>query len=122
MTQPELQSARSTLRRKKERGLHDRGIVDSILDEGLICHVGFADGDSIFVLPMAYARVGDQLYLHGASGNHMLRRLGSGAEACVTVTLLDGLVFARSAFHHSVNYRSVVLFGTAQPVTDVERK
>jgi len=117
-----VQSPRSTLRRKKERGRHDRRSIDAILDEGLFCHVGFTDGDSIFVLPMAYAPVDDQLFLHGASGNHLLRRLASGVEACVTVTLVDGLVFARSAFHHSMNYRSVVLFGTAHSITDLEMK
>ncbi len=97
MARSELQtSSRSRLRRKTERGSHDRALVDAILDEGLLCHVGFADGESTFVLPTGYARVGDRLFLHGAAANHMLRTLGSGVQACVAVTLLDGLVLARS--------------------------
>jgi nitroimidazol reductase NimA-like FMN-containing flavoprotein (pyridoxamine 5'-phosphate oxidase superfamily) len=113
---------RSTVRRKKERGLHDRAAVNAILDEGLICHVGFVSDGAPVVIPTAYGRVGDHLYLHGAVGNHMLRSMAEGGEACVTVTLLDGLVLARSAFHHSMNYRSVVLFGVAEKVTDEEEK
>jgi nitroimidazol reductase NimA-like FMN-containing flavoprotein (pyridoxamine 5'-phosphate oxidase superfamily) len=123
MAAPDLTaSPRSTLRRKAERGSHDRAVVDAILDEGLLCHVGFVDGGAPVVLPTAYARVGDELYLHGAAGNQMLRSLASGLEACVTVTLLDGIVLARSAKHHSMNYRSVVLFGAARKVTDPEEK
>ena len=113
---------RATLRRKKDRGNYDRDVVDAILDEGLVCHVGFAVDDSIFVMPMAYARLGDTIYLHGATGNRMLRHLATGPEVCVTVTLLDALVLARSAFHHSMNYRSVMLFGRAVPVRDDEEK
>jgi len=115
-------SKRSTLRRKRERGSHDLHVVNSILDEGLVCHVGFTEDGSTFVVPTTYARVGDALYLHGALANRMLRVLASGAEACVTVTLLDGLVFSRSAFHHSMNYRSVILFGSATPVDDATEK
>jgi nitroimidazol reductase NimA-like FMN-containing flavoprotein (pyridoxamine 5'-phosphate oxidase superfamily) len=111
-------SARSTLRRKRERGNYERALVHAILDEGLLCHVGFQAENLTFVQPMAYARVDEVLYLHGASGNRMLRRLAEGADACVTVTLLDAIVFSRSAFHHSMNYRSVMLFGTAQRVGD----
>ena len=123
MAAPDLTaSPRATLRRKAERGSHDRAVVDAILDEGLLCHVGFAEGGSPVVLPTAYARVGDEVYLHGAVGNQMLRTLAAGAEACVTVTLLDGIVLARSAKHHSMNYRCVVLFGTARKVTDPEEK
>ena len=113
---------RTMLRRKKERGSYDRALVNEILDEGLLCHVGFSVDGFTFVLPMAYARVGDALYLHGATGNRMLRHLAQGAEVCVTVTLLDGLVLARSAFHHSMNYRSVVLFGTTERVVDDDDK
>ena len=111
---------RSSLRRKRERGHYDRETVDAILDEGLVCHVGFAGDGGPVVLPMAYARRGDILYLHGAPGNAMLRRLVDGGAACVTVTLVDGIVFARSAFHHSMNFRSVVLFGEVERVTDPE--
>ena len=98
---------RTTLRRKKERGSFDRDMVYAILDEGLVCHVGFSVDASTFVIPMVFARIGDDLYLHGATGNRMLRALADGVEVCVTVTLLDALVLARSAFHHSMNYRSV---------------
>ena len=92
------------------------------MDEALICHVGFGTGDSPFVTPMTYARIDDTLYLHGAAGNRMLRALVEGAPACVTVTLLDGLVLARSAFHHSMNYRSVMLFGVPERVEDPDEK
>jgi uncharacterized protein len=115
-------TARTTLRRKKERGRHEREVAYAILDEGLLCHVGFTVDGSTFVMPMAYTRIEDALYLHGAAGNDMLRRLAEGAEACVTVTLLDALVLARSAFHHSMNYRSVMLFGTATRVVDDDEK
>jgi nitroimidazol reductase NimA-like FMN-containing flavoprotein (pyridoxamine 5'-phosphate oxidase superfamily) len=120
---PDLRKTpRSAVRRKKDRGGHDRAVVDAILDEAFICHVGFSTDGRPSVLPTAYARVGDVLYLHGAAGNHMLRTLAAGGEACVTVTLVDGLVLARSAFHHSINYRCVVLFGSATPVLDEEEK
>ena len=109
---------RSAVRRLRERGSYDLAQINAILDEALLAHVGFGDGTSTWVLPMTYARVDDRLYLHGAAGNHMLRTLAGGTQACVTVTLLDGLVLARSAFHHSMNYRSVVLFGVPEVVTD----
>lgn len=115
-------STRTRLRRKRERGTGDWQEVGAILDEGLLCHVGFADGTGTYVVPMAYARVGDVLYLHGAAGNRTLRALAAGAESCVTVTLLDGLVLARSAFHHSMNYRSVMLLGRAVPVEDEQEQ
>lgn len=110
------------MRRLAERGHYERSTIYSILDEGLVCHVGFADRGSPVVIPTAYARIGDQVYLHGAVGNAALRALATGAPACVTVTLVDGLVLARSAFHHSLNYRSVVIFGCATEVTDIEEK
>jgi hypothetical protein len=116
------QTPRSTLRRKRERGSHDRATIDAVLDEGLICHVGLLDGGSVFVVPTAYARVGDVVYLHGAVANRTLRALAEGAEACLTVTLVDGLVLSRSAFHHSMNYRSVMLFGTAEKMTADDEK
>ena len=89
---------------------YERAVVDAVLDEALVCHVGFVAEHGPVVLPMTYVRIGDDLYLHGAP-NAMLRHLAGDADICVTVTLLDGLVFARSAFHHSMNYRCVVLFG-----------
>jgi hypothetical protein len=110
------------VRRLAERGRYERSTINSILDEGLVCHVGFAESGSPVVIPTAYARIGDLVYLHGAVGNAALRALAAGAPACVTVTLVDGLVLARSAFHHSLNYRSVVIFGRATEVTDIEEK
>jgi nitroimidazol reductase NimA-like FMN-containing flavoprotein (pyridoxamine 5'-phosphate oxidase superfamily) len=112
---------RTRVRRLAERGRFDRATVDAILDEAYLAHVGFVVGGEPRVLPMTYGRDGDVLYLHGAAGNAMLRA-SSGAEVCVTVTLLDGLVLARSAFHHSMNYRSVVLLGTATNVDDDAEK
>lgn len=109
---------RTTLRRKKERGRTDRALLDAILDEALLAHVGFTAEHGPVVLPMTYVRLGDDVYLHGAAGNAMLRSAAGGVDVCVTVTLLDGLVLARSAFHHSMNYRCVVLFGRAERVTD----
>jgi nitroimidazol reductase NimA-like FMN-containing flavoprotein (pyridoxamine 5'-phosphate oxidase superfamily) len=111
-------TSRGTLRRKPDRGSHERTVINAILDEALLCHVGFLADHGPVVLPMTYVRIGDALYLHGAGGNVLLRHLAAGADLCVTVTLLDGLVFARSAFHHSMNYRCVVLFGRAERVTD----
>ena len=111
---------RATPRRKRERGSHERALVNAVLDEAVVCHVGFVADHGPVVLPMTYARIDDALYLHGAAGNDMLRHLTAVAGVCVTVTLLDGLVFARSAFHHSMNYRCVVLFGQATRVTDLE--
>jgi nitroimidazol reductase NimA-like FMN-containing flavoprotein (pyridoxamine 5'-phosphate oxidase superfamily) len=111
-------TTRATPRRKKERGSHDRALVDSILDEGLVAHVGVVTDEGPVVLPFVYARLGDDLYLHGAPGNHLLRALTDGAPACITVTLIDSLVLARSALHHSMDYRCVVLFGTGERVTD----
>jgi len=111
---------RTTLKRLAARGTFDRSAVHAVLDEGLVCHVGFVLDGAPVILPTAYTRMGDSLYLHGSSGNRMLRSVASGAEACITVTLLDGLVLARSAFHHSMNYRSVVIFGRGERVTDAD--
>jgi len=111
---------RNELKRLPERGRYDRSTVYGILDEGLMAHVGFAAEGQPFVLPMAYVRIDDAIYLHGSPANQMLRRLAKGAPACATVTLLDGLVLARSAFHHSMNFRSAVIFGTARAVEDLE--
>ncbi|HEV2271747.1 MAG TPA: pyridoxamine 5'-phosphate oxidase family protein [Steroidobacteraceae bacterium] len=113
---------RTTLIRRPERGAYDRSIVNAILDEALICHVGFAIDGQPFVLPTTHARVDDQLYIHGSVGGRMLKTLRRGAPVCVTVTLIDGLVLARSAFHHSMNYRSVVILGGAREVADEAEK
>jgi len=113
---------RTNLKRLPKRGHFDRDTVYGILDEGFICHIGFVVDGQPFVIPTGYARVGDKLYVHGSQASRMLRTLSNGVAACVTVTLLDGLVLARSAFHHSINYRSVVVFGNATLVTDREEK
>ncbi len=115
-------TSRTKVRRLPDRGAYDEKTINAILDEGFICHVGFVDDRGPVVIPTSYARVGAALYLHGAAGNAALRALGSGTDVCVTVTLVDGLVLARSAFHHSINYRSVVVLGTAWEVTGVEEK
>ena len=113
---------RTTLIRRPDRGAYDRSIVNAILDEALICHVGFTIDGQPYVLPTTHARVDDRLYIHGSVGGRMLRTLRRGAAVCVTVTLLDGLVLARSAFHHSMNYRSVVILGGATEVEDEAEK
>lgn len=118
----ELQTARTTVRRLPKRGAYDRETVYAILDEALLCHVGFVVEAKPVVIPTIHWREGDTLYVHGSVASRMLRSLKEGIEACVTVTLLDGLVLARSAFHHSMNYRSAVVFGTAREVTDREEK
>jgi nitroimidazol reductase NimA-like FMN-containing flavoprotein (pyridoxamine 5'-phosphate oxidase superfamily) len=105
-----------------KRGVFDREAVYKILDEAFICHVGFVVDGQPFVIPTGYARVEDQLYIHGSAASRMLRALATGIDVCVTVTLLDGVVLARSAFHHSVNYRSVVVWGKARLVeSDAEK-
>jgi nitroimidazol reductase NimA-like FMN-containing flavoprotein (pyridoxamine 5'-phosphate oxidase superfamily) len=116
------QTERTTLKRLPKRGVFDRELVYRILDEGFICHVGFSVDGRPFVIPTGYARVEDQLFIHGSQVSRMLRTLSTGIDVCVTVTLVDGLVLARSAFHHSINYRSVVMFGRAAMIEDREAK
>jgi hypothetical protein len=118
----ELRSARTTVQRLPKRGAYERETVNAILDEGLVCHVGFVLGGEPCVIPTSYARVDDVLYVHGSAASRMLRALAGGVPVCVTVTLLDGLVLARSAFHHSMNYRSAVVLGMARLVEDPEEK
>jgi nitroimidazol reductase NimA-like FMN-containing flavoprotein (pyridoxamine 5'-phosphate oxidase superfamily) len=113
---------RSTVRRLPARAAYDRSIIHAILDEGLVCHVGFVADGRPFVIPTIHVRVGERLYMHGSPASRMLKALAGGVEVCVTVTLVDGLVLARSAFHHSMNYRSAVLFGVARVVDDPEEK
>ncbi len=113
---------KTRVRRIPKRGHYDRETINAILDEGFICHVGFVADGQPFVIPTGYARVGNELYIHGSAASRMLRELSKGVEVCVTVTLLDGLVLARSAFHHSMNYRSVVILGRAELVTDADEK
>ena len=112
---------RTRLRRVYERGHFDRATIDGILDAGLICHVGYTIDGLPYVTPTIYWREGDRVYWHGSSASRMLRK-SEGADVCLTVTHLDGLVLARSAFHHSANYRSVMLFGRASKVTDRDDK
>ena len=113
---------RTRVKRLTARASYERATIDAILDEGLFCHVGFTVDAQPYVIPTVYARVGDELYVHGSAASRMLRTLEDGVPVCLTVTLLDGLVLARSAFHHSVNYRSVVVLGTAAPVEDPTAK
>jgi nitroimidazol reductase NimA-like FMN-containing flavoprotein (pyridoxamine 5'-phosphate oxidase superfamily) len=114
------QTERTRLRRLPERAAYDRATVHAILDEGFLCHVGFVAGGQPYVIPTGYARVGETIYLHGSTGSRL--GLRPGMDVCVTVTLLDGLVLARSAFHHSMNYRSVMALGRTRAVRDLEEK
>lgn len=116
------QTNRTTLKRLPKRGSYDRTVVYQILDEGFICHVGFVAKGQPLVIPTGYARHDETLYIHGSQASRMLRTLSDGIDVCVTVTLIDGLVLARSAFHHSMNYRSVVMFGRASLVEARDKK
>jgi nitroimidazol reductase NimA-like FMN-containing flavoprotein (pyridoxamine 5'-phosphate oxidase superfamily) len=120
MTLP--QTDRTTLKRLPKRGHYERETINGILDEGFICHVGFIVDGQPFVIPTGYARVDEKLFIHGSQASRMLRSLAAGIDVCLTVTLIDGLVLARSAFHHSMNYRSVVVFGKATVVEDPAEK
>lgn len=113
---------RSKIRRLPKRGSQERELIYNILDEAMVAHVGFIADNQPFVIPMAYGRKGDRLYLHGSSVSRLLKTLEQGVDVCFTATLLDGLVIARSLFHHSMNYRSVVLFGKAQLVESETEK
>jgi len=116
------QTERTRVKRLPNRGAYDRETIYSILDEAFICHVGYVMDGQPYVIPTGYARIGDDLYIHGSSASRMLRNLAQGVDVCVTVTLVDGLVLARSAFHHSINYRSVVVLGKATLVEDAAEK
>lgn len=118
----ELKTTRTTLKRLPERGAHDFATMAAILDEAVFCHIGFvADDGQPFVVPTGYGRDGRTLYIHGSSASRMLRTLSGGVPVCFTATLIDGLVMARSAFHHSINYRSVIVLGTALEVAGEEK-
>jgi uncharacterized protein len=112
-----LKTPRTKLRRVPNRGAHDRPTIDAILDEALVSHLGFVHDGRPAVIPTLHARIGDRVLIHGSAASRALRALASGVDACLTTTLVDGLVLARSAFHHSMNYRSVVLYGTATQIT-----
>ncbi|WP_327298806.1 pyridoxamine 5'-phosphate oxidase family protein [Streptomyces sp. NBC_01197] len=122
---PYVPTARTVPTRSRERASYDRELVHSILDEGYVCHLGFLRDGAPVVLPTLYARVGERLYVHGSTGSRPLRAAGEadpGIAVCLTVTHVDGLVLARSAFHHSINYRSVVVHGTARQVTATDER
>jgi hypothetical protein len=115
-------TSRTQVRRLPDRGVYDRAAVYAILDEALVCHVGIVTLGQPYVMPMVHARIGDRLFLHGAHASRLMRQIASGEPACITATLLDGLVLARSALHHSMNYRSVVILGRGQEVFDADEK
>ena len=117
-----MPSPRTTVKRHPERGEYDRATIDSILDEALICHVGFVLDEQPYVIPTIHARDGDTLYLHGSPASRMLRNLAQGIDVCVTATIVDGLVLARSVYNHSMNYRSAVVLGRARELTETDEK
>src|SRR3989442_5570880 len=122
MFEPYTPTARTRVVREADRAVYDRAAAYQIVDEGFICQVGFIVDNQPFVIPTSYGRAGDNLYIHGSAASRMLRRIDEGVPVCVTVTLLDGLVLARSVFNHSMNYRSVVVLGTAVAVEDSAEK
>jgi len=113
---------RTRVRRLPKRGAYDSETINSILDEAFVCHIGFVVDGQPYVIPTGFARIDNDLYIHGSSASRMLRSLAEGVQVCVTVTLVDGLVLARSAFHHSMNYRSVVILGKATLVEEPQEK
>ena len=115
-------SNRARVRRGHNRANYDRGAINAILDAALVCHLGFEHEGQPFVIPTLHARIGDRLYAHGSSASRAVRSVSGGIPACATVTLVDGIVLARSVFEHSMNYRSVVVLGTATPVVDPDEK
>lgn len=118
----QLKTDKTQVKRAPKRGHYDFETIASILDEGLVCHVGFVVNHQPFVIPTAYGRLGPKVYIHGAGASRMMKALDAGIDVCFSVTLLDGLVLARSAYHHSMNYRSVVLFGQAEQVREPDEK
>src|SRR5712675_806017 len=122
MSQPHTPTPRTRLVREADRAVYDREAAYRILDEAFLCHVGFVADGQPFVIPTSFGRKGDSLYIHGSAASRMLRQMKDGVPVCVTVTLLDGLVLARSIFNHSMNYRSVVILGKAMPVEDPAEK
>ncbi len=116
------QTTTNKVRRQPGRGRYDRETIFSILDEGYLCHVGFVVDSQPFVIPTLYARVDESVFIHGSSISRMLKEIDKGVDVCLTVTLVDGIVLARSAFHHSMNYRSAVVFGNGHLITDRNAK
>jgi nitroimidazol reductase NimA-like FMN-containing flavoprotein (pyridoxamine 5'-phosphate oxidase superfamily) len=117
-----MPTARTRVKRSPHRAVSDQDEVNEILDEGTIAHLGFVDGGQPYVIPTLYARVGDRIYIHGAAAGRAIRRLTEGSPACLTVTLTDGIVLARSAVNHSMNYRSVVVLGTCRPIDEPDQR
>jgi len=115
-------SERTRVRRGPHKGRYDRATIDAILDRGLLCHVAFSVDEDAYCVPMLYARIGDTVYIHGSAASRTLRALAGGASACLTVTIVDGLVLARSAFEHSTNYESAMVFGHFAPVPDLDER
>jgi uncharacterized protein len=122
MPEPVATSDRTRIVREPQRAVYDRELIYKILDEGFVCHVGFTADGQTFVIPTMYARVGDALYFHGSAASRMLRGVSTGLHVCITVTLADGLVLARSVFNHSMNYRSAVALGSASIVDEADEK
>ncbi len=122
MSEPQIPTARTRVVREADRAVYDRETVYRILDEGFLCHAGFVVDGQPFVIPTSYGRKDASLYIHGSAASRMLRQFKEGVPVCITVTLLDGLVLARSVFNHSMNYRSVVILGKATLVDDPEEK
>ena len=122
MPEPVATSDRTRIVREPQRAVYDRELIYKILDEGFVCHVGFTADGQTFVIPTMYARVGDALYFHGSAASRMLRGVSTGWNVCITVTLADGLVLARSVFNHSMNYRSAVALGNATIVDEAKEK
>jgi nitroimidazol reductase NimA-like FMN-containing flavoprotein (pyridoxamine 5'-phosphate oxidase superfamily) len=122
MSETQMPTARTRVVRESERGVYDRETIYRILDEAFLCHIGFSVDGQPFVIPTSYGRKDENLYIHGSAASRMLRQMREGVSVCVTVTLLDGLVLARSVFNHSMNYRSVVILGKASLVEDREEK
>ena len=122
MPEPVATSDRTRIVREPQRAVYDRELIYKILDEGFVCHVGFTADGQTFVIPTMYARVGDALYFHGSAASRMLRGVSTGLNVCITVTLADGLVLARSVFNHSMNYRSAVALGNATIVDEAKEK
>ena len=118
----QLKTDKTRVKRAPKRGIYDFDTIATILDEGLVCHIGFIANNQPFVIPTAYGRLDKTLYIHGAGASRMIQALDTGIDLCLSVTLLDGLVLARSAYHHSMNYRSVVLFGQAEAVHESDEK
>lgn len=117
-----MPTSRTRVRRNPARGVYDRAAIDAILDEAIVAHLGFVDDGQPYVIPTLQARIDDTVYIHGSSASRMIRGLAAGVPACLTVTLVDGIVLARSAFHHSINYRSAVVLGVCREVEGAERR